>query len=43
MEQVLSQNLEIRDLDLGNKAMFPYSSLGAGLFYMLLYSIYLAI
>lgn len=41
MEQVLSQNLEIRDL--GNKAMFPYSSLGAGLFYMLLYSIYLAI
>lgn len=35
VEQILPQNVENRDLS--NKATFPYSSLGAGLFCMLLY------
>lgn len=41
MEQILSPNLEI--MGLSNKTTFPYSPLGAGLFSMFLYNIYLAI
>lgn len=41
MEQILSPNLEI--MGLSNKATFPYSPLGAGLFSMFLYTIHLAI